>query len=74
MHLQHQRIDLQQQGAPLDTSVAGAMDSMSAVGLSDWWGRVEIMHVKREEHGEDDWEDIYRIPGSKFLSTLDFPV
>ena len=62
MHLQHRRVDLQQQGAPQDKSVAGAMGSMSAVGSSDRWGCVEITHVKREEDGEDDWEDICRIP------------
>ena len=59
---------------PLDMSVAGAMASTSAVGLSDRRGCVEITHVNREEHGEDDWEDRCRIPRSKFLSALDFPV
>ena len=59
---------------PLHMSVAGAMDSTSAVGSSNRWGCVEIMHINREEHGEDDWEDICKILRSKFLSTLDFPV
>ena len=49
MNLQHRRIDLQQQGAPLDASIGGAVDSTSAVGLSDRWGCVEITQVKIEE-------------------------
>lgn len=37
---------------------------------------LEVLFMPRtcNEHDEDDWEDICRIPGSKFLSTLDFPI
>ena len=45
-HLQHLEIDMQQQDAPLDTSSAGARDSMLAVGLSGQQGHVEIMQLK----------------------------
>ena len=33
-----------------------------------------FMPRRHNEHDEDDWEDICRIPGSKFLSALVFPV
>ena len=46
MYLQYLETDMQQQDAPLDTSGAGAVDSMSAVGLSGWRGRVEIAQLK----------------------------